>query len=49
MPKVPKVTISQNFCKIRKKEGWDGIDFLHADKHQTFLQVDAINNFAGQG
>ena len=26
-----------------KKEGRDEIDFLHGDKHQTFLLVDAIN------
>ena len=26
-----------------KKEGKDEIDFLHADKYQTILQVDTIN------
>ena len=26
-----------------KKEERDEVDFLHADKHQTLLQVDAIN------
>ena len=26
-----------------KKEGRNKVDFLHADKHQTFLQVDPIN------
>ena len=23
-----------------RKEVWDEVDFLHADKHQSFLQVD---------
>ena len=27
----------------RKEEGKDKVDFLHADKHQTYLQVDTIN------
>ena len=26
-----------------KKEGSNEVDFLHADKYQTFLQVDTIN------
>ena len=26
-----------------KKEGWDEVDFLHANRHQTILQVDTIN------
>ena len=26
-----------------KKEGRDEVDFSHADKHQTMLQVDTIN------
>ena len=26
-----------------KKEDRDKVDFLHADKHQTILQVDTIN------
>ena len=32
--------ISLQYLKI---EGRDEVDFLHADKHQTFLQVDPIN------
>ena len=31
-----------------KKEGTDGVDFLHPDKYQTFLQVNTIN-FGGHG
>ena len=31
-----------------KKEGRNEVDFLHAEKHQTFLQVDTIN-FGGHG
>ena len=30
------------------KEGRDEVDFLHADKHQTFLKVDTIN-LGGRG
>ena len=29
------------------KKGRDQVDFLHADKHQTFLLVDTVN-FGGQ-
>ena len=35
-----KLVISLQYLK---KEGMDEVDFLHADKHQTFLQVDPIN------
>ena len=43
------VQSSQNSkCEISfqylKKEGRDEVDFLHADKHQTIVQVDAINH-----
>ena len=31
-----------------KRERRDEVGFLRADKHQTFLEVDA-NNYAGQG
>ena len=31
-----------------KKEARDEVDFLHANKHQIFLQVDTIN-FGGHG
>ena len=42
MSKVPKIVslISLQYLKI---EGWDEVDFLHPDKHQTILQVDTIN------
>ena len=35
-----KLVISLQYLK---KEGSDKVDFLHADKHQTILQVDTIN------
>ena len=35
-----KLVISLQYLK---KEEMDEVDFLHADKHQTFLQVDPIN------
>ena len=44
MSKVLKIASSKCFLQYFKKEGTDKIDFLHADKHQTFLQVDAINH-----
>ena len=28
------------FLQYIKKEVWDEVDFLHADKHQSFPQVD---------
>ena len=31
------------YLKYLKKEGRHEVDFLHVDKHQTFLQVDTIN------
>ena len=35
-----KFVISLHYLK---KEGRDEVDFLHGDKHQTFLQVDTVN------
>ena len=35
-----KFVISLHYLK---KEGRDEVDFYHADKHQTNLQVDVIN------
>ena len=43
MSKVLKIASSKYFFAIFQKRR-DKIDFLHADKHQTFLQVDAINH-----
>ena len=37
--KVPKIT-RLNVFRISQKEVRDKVDFLHADKHQNFLQVD---------
>ena len=42
MPKVPAITILQNVGNISSKKR-DQVDFLHADKHQTFLRVDVIS------
>ena len=39
MSKAPKITSLQF---LKKSEG-DEVDFLHADKHQTSLQVNTIN------
>ena len=39
MPKVPKIPSLQYLIK---KEVEDKFDFLHADKHQRFLQPDVI-------
>ena len=38
MSKAPKVKSLR-----KKKERGDEVDFLHADKHQTSLQVNTIN------
>ena len=42
MPKVPAVTILQNVSNISSKKRVDQVDFLHVDKHQTFLRVDLM-------
>ena len=36
-PKVPKIAM---FLEYLKEEVRDEFDFLHGDKHQSFLQVD---------
>ena len=40
MPKLPKMTSLQFFLQYIQKEVTDEVDFLHANKHQNFLQVD---------
>ena len=47
MPKVPAIPILQNVSNISSKKR-DQVDFLHTDKHQTFLRVDGIS-FVAQG
>ena len=42
--KVPKIASLQCLYKYLKKEVRDEVDFLHADKHQSFLQVN-FNTF----
>ena len=42
MPKVPKI-INLYFLQYFKEEGRDEVDFLHADKSQTFLQGDSFS------
>ena len=44
MLKLPKVTSLQYF----QKEVSDQVDFLHADKHGSFLQIDTMI-FDGDG
>ena len=39
MPNVPKVTSLQN---LGNKEITDKFNFLHEDKHQSFLEADSI-------
>ena len=41
MPNVPKITSLQYLSNISKKVR-DEFDFLHEDKHQSFLQADTI-------
>ena len=43
MPKVLKITSVQCLCNILKR-----IDILHADKHESLLQVDSIFDGFGQ-
>ena len=38
IPKVPKIASLQSLYNL-KKEVKDEVDFLHADKHQSFLKV----------
>ena len=42
MPKLPKVAILQRKDSLPylKKEVSDEVDFLHADKDESFLQID---------
>ena len=40
MPKLPKKTSLLFLCN--KKEVSDEIDFLHANKHESLLQIDTI-------
>ena len=39
MPKLLKITSSLIFLQYLKKEVRDKVDFLHADKHENFLQI----------
>ena len=44
MPKALKITSLHYLCnKERDEVERDGVDVLHADKHQTFLQVVSVN------
>ena len=40
IPKVPKIASSAMSLQYLKKEVRDKVDFLRADKHKSFLQVD---------
>ena len=48
--KMPTANQIAGFFKVLylKKEVRDQVDFLHVDKHQSFLQVDNID-FGGRG
>ena len=39
MPKLHKITSLLFPCSILKKKVNDEVDFLHADKHESFLQI----------
>ena len=41
MPKLPKIIFAISFQHL-KKEVSDEVDFLHADKHESFLQIDTM-------
>ena len=45
MPKLPKIQICYLF---EMSQGRLGLIFLHADKHESFLQIDAMI-FDGDG
>ena len=42
MPKLPKITSLLFLLYCLKKEVSDEVDFLHADKHQSYLQIDTM-------
>ena len=43
MPKLPKITYLLFICNIYlKKEVSDEVDSLHADKHESLLQIDTM-------
>ena len=42
MPRVPKITSLNYLLQDLKKDQRDGVDFLPADKHQSFLEVNTI-------
>ena len=42
IPKLPKITSLRYLLQYLQKNVKDEVDFLPADKHQRFLQVDTI-------
>ena len=51
MARHAKITQNKNFAislQYLKKEVSDEVDFLHADKHESFLQIDTMI-FDGDG
>ena len=51
MARHGKITQNKNFAislQYLKKEVSDEVDFLHADKHESFLQIDTMI-FDGDG
>ena len=48
MRKLPKVTILLFFLPYRETEVSDEVNFLYADKHEIFLQIDT-KIFDGDG
>ena len=42
MPKLPKITSFAISLQYFKKEWSDEVDFLHADKHESLLQIDSM-------
>ena len=48
MSKLPKITCFATFLWYLKKEVSNEVDFWHADKHESFLQIDTMI-FVGDG
>ena len=41
MPRLPKITSLLFLCNILERSEWCS-DFLHADKHESLLQIEAM-------
>ena len=48
MPKLPKITSLLFLGNMSREKVSDEVDFLHANKHESFLHIDTII-FEGDG